>query len=93
MATYQTFRNGLPARVSRQFEEEYEQPIKYQVSSGQVDTRKGWEIITTEEFVWLRMFRTPATPRRSILLYCVSIPLSVQVKCKNNLKGQYGEEQ
>lgn len=32
MATYQTFRNGLPARVSRQFEEDYEQPIKYQVS-------------------------------------------------------------
>lgn len=46
MATYQTFRNGLPARVSRQFEEEYEQPIKYQVSSGQVDPREGWERIT-----------------------------------------------
>lgn len=33
MATYQTWRNGLPARVSRQFEEEYEQPLGYQVSS------------------------------------------------------------
>lgn len=37
MATYHTFRNGLPARVSRQFEEEYEQPIKYQVSSSQYE--------------------------------------------------------